>query len=115
MMDDPGKSHSSIVPKKSPNKAPSGAAEGTEGRELANGKTLAQSTLRTQSREGVQRVLERIRDVLLFRSTFMAVYGSLFSTLIAALLWHAVAISIIVLDTYPILFSGTPIALAGLR
>src|SRR5271165_4879457 len=52
MMDDQGKSHSSIVPEKFPNKAPSGAAEGTEGRGLAKGKTLEQNTLRTQSREG---------------------------------------------------------------
>ena len=50
MMHDRGKSHSSIVPEKSPNKAQ--AAEGTEGRELAKGKTLEQNTLRTQGREG---------------------------------------------------------------
>ena len=50
MMDDPGKSHSSIVPEKSPNKAQ--AAEGMEGSELAKGKTLEQNTLRTQGREG---------------------------------------------------------------
>jgi len=53
MMDDQGKSHSSILPEKSPNKAPSGAAEGTEGRGLAKGKTLGQNTLRTQGREEV--------------------------------------------------------------
>ena len=52
MMDDQGKSHSSIVPEKFPNKAPSGAAEGMEGRGLAKGKTLEQNTLRTQGREG---------------------------------------------------------------
>ena len=52
MMDDQGKSHSSIVPKKSPNKAPSGVAEGMEGRELAKGKTPEHHTLRTQGREG---------------------------------------------------------------
>jgi group II intron reverse transcriptase/maturase len=50
MMDDQGKSHSSIVPEKFPNKAQ--AAEGMEGRGLAKGKTLEQNTLRTQSREG---------------------------------------------------------------
>ena len=49
MMDDQGKSHSSILPEKSPNKTQ--AAEGTEGRELAKGKTLEQNTLRTQGRE----------------------------------------------------------------
>jgi hypothetical protein len=32
MMDDRGKSHNPIVPEKSPNKAPSGAAVGMEGR-----------------------------------------------------------------------------------
>ena len=50
MMDDRGKSHSSIVPGKPPNKAQ--AAEGVEGSELAKGKTLEQNTLRTQGREG---------------------------------------------------------------
>jgi len=48
-MDDPGKSHSSIVPEKSPNKAQ--AVEGVEGSELAKGKTLEHNTLRTQGRE----------------------------------------------------------------
>jgi len=52
MTDDQGKSHSSIVPGKSPNKAPSGVAEGMEGRGLAKGKTLEHNTLRTQGREG---------------------------------------------------------------
>ena len=60
MMDDRGKSHSPIVPGKSPNKAQ--AAEGMEGRGLAKGKTLEQNTLRTQGRDGVQRALERIRE-----------------------------------------------------
>jgi len=46
MMDDQGKSHNSVVPEKSPNKAH--AAEGTEGRGLAKGKTLKHNTLRTQ-------------------------------------------------------------------
>jgi RNA-directed DNA polymerase len=60
MMDDPGKSHGSIVPEKSPNKAQ--AAEGMEGRGLAKGKTLEQNTLRTQGREGVSNAFERIRE-----------------------------------------------------
>jgi len=59
-MDDQGKSHSSVVPEKSPNKAQ--AAEGMEGRGLAKGKTLEHNTLRTQGRDGVQRALERIRE-----------------------------------------------------
>jgi len=50
MMYDQGKSHNSILPKKSPNKAQ--AAEGTEERGLAKGKTLEHNTLRTQGREG---------------------------------------------------------------
>ena len=49
MMHDRGKSHSSVVPGKSPNKAE--AAEGTEGRGLAKGRTLEHNTLRTQGRE----------------------------------------------------------------
>ena len=60
MMDDRGKSHSPIVPEKSPNKAQ--AAEEMEGRGLAKGKTLEQNTLRTQGRDSVQRALERIRE-----------------------------------------------------
>ena len=60
MMDDRGRSHNSVVPKKSPNKGQS--AEGMEGRELAKGKTLEQNMLRTQGREGVHRALERIRE-----------------------------------------------------
>jgi hypothetical protein len=65
MMDDQGKSHSSIVPEKSPNKAQ--AAEGTEGRELAKGKTLEQNTLRTQGRGGgtIGRTLGACRNILL--------------------------------------------------
>lgn len=61
MMDDRGKSHSSIVPEKSSNKA-SRPAEGMEERELAKGKTREQTTLRTQSRDCVQNALERIRE-----------------------------------------------------
>ena len=61
MMDDRGKSHNSIVPEKSPNKAQK-SAEGMEGRELAKGKTLEQNTPRTQGRDGVQSALERIRE-----------------------------------------------------
>jgi hypothetical protein len=52
MKDGQGKSHSSILPGKSPNKTPAGAAEGAEERELAKGKTLEHNTLRTQGRKG---------------------------------------------------------------
>ena len=60
MMDDRGKSHSSVVPEKSPNKAQ--AAEGMEGRGLAKGKTLKHNTLRTQSRDSVHHALERLHE-----------------------------------------------------
>ena len=50
VMNDQGKSNSSIVPEKSLNKAQ--AAEGMEGSELAKGKTLGQNTLRAQGRGG---------------------------------------------------------------
>ena len=62
MMHDRGKSHSPILPEKSPNNAPSRAAEGMEGRGLAKGKTLEHNTLRTQGRDGVHHALERIRE-----------------------------------------------------
>ena len=108
MMHDPGKSHSPIVPGKSPNKAH--AAEGMEGRGLAKGKTLEHNTLRTQGREGnttgrtlcgheagnsgdgqgeaptsyvqdgVQRVLERIREAAKDKGErFTALYHHVYS------------------------------------
>ncbi len=61
MMNDRGKSHHSIVPEKSPNNTQK-AAEGMEGRELAEGKTLEHDTPQTQGREGAQSGLERIRE-----------------------------------------------------
>jgi group II intron reverse transcriptase/maturase len=63
MMNEPGKSDRSIVPEKSPNKAGSAAAEGTEGRDLAKGSLRQQNTLRTQSRGSVPSALERVRAV----------------------------------------------------
>jgi group II intron reverse transcriptase/maturase len=60
MMNGYGKSDSSIVPGKPPNKA--GAAEVVEGRELAKGNRLERNTSRTQSRTGVPKALERIRE-----------------------------------------------------
>ena len=56
-----GKSDNFIVPEKSSNKVCKGAAERMEGRELAKGKALEQTTLRTQGRGGVPSALERIR------------------------------------------------------
>ncbi len=62
MMGGHGKSDNSIVPRKSSNKVRQRAAERMEGRELAKGKTLERTTLRTQSRGGVPSALERIRE-----------------------------------------------------
>jgi RNA-directed DNA polymerase len=77
-MDDQGKSHSSIVPQKSPNKAQ--AAEGMEGRGLAKGKTLEQNTLRTQGRDSAQRALERIRKAAKDKGKrFTALYHHVYS------------------------------------
>lgn len=56
-----GKSDTTVVPKKLPNKAEEPAAEAVEGRAVAEGKTPKRNTLRTQSREGVPSTLERIR------------------------------------------------------
>lgn len=55
-----GKSDNRIVPEKVPNKAR--AAEGVEGRRLADGKPRKSNTGRTQGRESVSRGLERIRQ-----------------------------------------------------
>ena len=55
-----GKSDSLIVPRKPPNKAQ--ATEEVEGRRLAKGNLLEQTTLRTQCRGGVSSALERIRE-----------------------------------------------------
>ena len=62
MMSGHGKSDNSTVPRKSLNKVRQRATERMEGRELAEGKTLEQTTLRTQSRGGVSSALERIRE-----------------------------------------------------
>jgi group II intron reverse transcriptase/maturase len=61
MMHGDGKSDTSVVPEKLPNKAEEPAAEAVEGREVAKGKTPERNTLRTQSRESVPSALERIR------------------------------------------------------
>lgn len=62
-MNDRRKSDRAVVPKKSPNKAQGRAAEATEGRALAKGKTLGNNTPRTQSRTSVPSALERIHEV----------------------------------------------------
>ena len=55
------KSHSSVVPEKSPNKAGQPAAEEMEGRGLVEGNLRQQNATRTQGREDAQSALERIR------------------------------------------------------
>ena len=58
-----GKSDSSEVPAKSPNKAEEPAAEAMEGRGLAKGNSPQRNALRTQSREWcAQASLERVRE-----------------------------------------------------
>lgn len=62
-MNDRRKSDRAVVPRKSPNKAQGRAAEATEGRALAKGKTLGSNTPRTQSRTSVPSAIERIHEV----------------------------------------------------
>jgi group II intron reverse transcriptase/maturase len=57
-----GKSDSSVVPGKPPNKAGQPAAEVVEGRGLAKGNPPESNTSRTQGREDVPSALERIRQ-----------------------------------------------------
>jgi RNA-directed DNA polymerase len=57
-----GKSDSSVVPEKPPNKAGRPAAEAVEGRGLAKGNPPESNTSRTLRREGVPSALERIRQ-----------------------------------------------------
>jgi group II intron reverse transcriptase/maturase len=62
-MDEPGKSDSRVVPKKVPNKARRRAAEGLEGRRLAERNSPQATTHRTQSRARVHAALGRVRQV----------------------------------------------------
>src|SRR4030088_419680 len=61
-MDEAGKSDNRVVPQKVSNKARRRAAEGLEGRRLAEWNSPQASTLRTQGREGVQTALGRVRQ-----------------------------------------------------
>ena len=61
-MNDRGKSDSSVVPEKLPNKAGRPAAEAVEGRGLAKGNSPEGNALRTQSRDGAHSALERVRE-----------------------------------------------------
>jgi RNA-directed DNA polymerase len=58
----PGKSDSSVVPQKFPNKAGVPAAEGMEGRGLAKGNLRGQNAPRTQGRIRAHSALERVRQ-----------------------------------------------------
>jgi len=63
-MNERGKSDSPVVPAKLPNKAAQAAAEVVEGRGLAEGNTVEQNALRTQSRDGcASSALDRVRRV----------------------------------------------------
>ncbi len=57
-----GKSDSSVVPAKLPNKAEEPVAEVMEGRGLAKGNSPERNALRTQSRESALSALERVRQ-----------------------------------------------------
>jgi RNA-directed DNA polymerase len=61
-MHESGKSDSRIVPRKVPNKARQGAAEGLEGRRLAERNSPQATTLRTQGRARVHEALGRVRQ-----------------------------------------------------
>jgi hypothetical protein len=61
VMNEHGKSDNSIVPRRSPNNGLRESAEAVEGRELAKGNLLGQTTHRTQSRTSVPSALERVR------------------------------------------------------
>ena len=63
MMHEQGKSDGPVVPAKPSNKAEQPAAERVEGSGPAKGNSTWQTTPRTQSREGVQRALGRVRQV----------------------------------------------------
>jgi RNA-directed DNA polymerase len=62
MTHEPGKSDSPKVPGKPPNNARASAAEGTEGRGLAEGNLLEQNASRTPSRNDAHSALERVRQ-----------------------------------------------------
>jgi RNA-directed DNA polymerase len=61
-MHESGKSDSRVVPKKVPNKARQRAAEGLEGRRLAERNSPQATTLRTQGRARVHEALGRVRQ-----------------------------------------------------
>ena len=62
MTNERGKSDSSVVPQKPPNKARAPAAEAVEGRGLAKGNPPKRNAFRTQSRADAPSALERVRE-----------------------------------------------------
>jgi RNA-directed DNA polymerase len=62
MMHGRGKSDSCVVPKKSPNKAGTAAAEAVEGRRLAKGNLRESNAFRTPCRGDAPSALERVRQ-----------------------------------------------------
>jgi len=62
MMHGDGKSDIAIVPEKRPNKAEEPAAEAVEGRAVAEGNSGERNMPRTQGRQGMPSVLDRVRD-----------------------------------------------------
>ena len=64
MMNEYGKSDSSILPEKLPNKVCKKATEAMEERELAKGKTFKQNAYRTQYREHAQSAFRRVRRAM---------------------------------------------------
>lgn len=62
MMNERGKSDKPIQPEKSPNKVEQSAAEGMEGRGLAEGNSVQQNACRTPSRSDAPSALERVRQ-----------------------------------------------------
>jgi group II intron reverse transcriptase/maturase len=62
-MHERGKSDSSVVPAKSPNKAASAAAEAVEGRELAEGNPHSPTRPGRRAGQGVTNGLDRVREV----------------------------------------------------
>jgi RNA-directed DNA polymerase len=62
MTNDRGKSDSSVVPGKPPNRAEEPAAEAVEGRELAKGNSPEQNASRTLGRQDTHSALERVRQ-----------------------------------------------------
>ena len=84
-MDGRGKSDSTIVPVKSPNKTDQPAAEAVEGRGLTKENALKQNTHRTQSRkESVPRALQRVRQAAIRnrREQFSALFHHLSTELL---------------------------------